>query len=150
MVMLRTSFPNFTVELPPGWRDITSDKEVPNLPATVARTDGVGALQFSIALHKSGPCPRGSVEELQALLDGTAQSHGLESPSDTTCESSPRGLVASSFHWDDDFVRVWYMSENGSFALVTYTCEHSIFDAHELRDAEKIVRSIGFGQAAAE
>ena len=147
--MPRAEFSNFAVELPPGWGDITADVEAQDPPATVARDDGVGALQFSIALHVSGPRPRGDVAELQTLLDEFAESRGWTSPSDATRESLPRGSVASSFHWDDDFVRAWYVSENGNFAFVTYTCERSNFDARELREAEKIVRSIRFGEPAA-
>ena len=120
-----------------------------NPPVTVARDDGVGALQFSIALYESGPRPREDVEELQALLDEFAGSHGCTSPSDTTRERSPRGLVASSFQWDGGFLRAWYVSESGNFAFVTYTCDRSSLGARELREAEKIVRSLVFGDPTA-
>src|SRR4051794_21255483 len=121
--MPRADFSTFSVDLPPGWGDITADVEAEDPPATVARDDGVGALQFSIGLYESGPRPRGDVEELQGLLDRFAESHGLTSPSDTIRENSPRGLVASSFQPGEDFLRVWYLSEGGNFAYVTYTCE---------------------------
>jgi hypothetical protein len=147
--MSRADFSTFSVDLPPGWGDITADVEAEHPPATVARDDGVGALQFSIGLYESGPRPRGDVEELQELLDGFAESHGLTSASDTTRETSPRGLVASSFQPGEDFLRVWYLSERGNFAFVTYTCERSIFEARELREADEIVRSLVFGEPAA-
>jgi hypothetical protein len=147
--MPRAEFANFAVDLPPGWGDITGVVEADNPPATVARDDGVGALQFSVALYDSGPCPRGDVEELQELLDGFARSHGLASPTDTARENSPRGLVAASFQPGDQFVRVWYVSESGSFAFVTYTCDRSNLAASELREAEEIVRSLVFGQPTA-
>lgn len=147
--MPRADFPNFSVDLPPGWGDITADVEADDPPATVARGHGVGALQFSIALYESGPRPRGDVEELQDLLDGFAESRGFTSPSDRARENSPRGLVAASFQPGDGFVRVWYVGEDGNFAFVTYTCERSNLEARELREAEKIVRSIQFGEPAA-
>jgi hypothetical protein len=147
--MPRADFTNFSVDLPPGWGDITAEVETDSPPATVARDDGVGALQFSIALYHSGPRPLGNVEELQELLNGFAETHGLTSPDDSVRESSPRGLVAASFLWGDDFVRVWYLSEGGNFAFVTYTCERSNLEARELREAESIVRSIQFGEPGA-
>jgi hypothetical protein len=148
--MPRAGFLNFSVDLPPGWGDITADVEADDPPATVARNDGVGALQFSIALYESGPRPRCDVEELQEILEGFAESRGLTSPNDAIHESSTRGLVAASYRTDDDFVRVWYVSAGGNFGFVTYTCERSNFDARELRDAEEIVRSLVFGEPAAD
>ena len=147
--MPRTGFPNFSIDLPPDWGDCTVDVEADTPPATVARDDGIGALQFSIALYESGPRPQGDVGELQELLDGFAESRGFTSPSERVRETSPRGLVAASFQWDDDFVRVWYLSKGGNFAFVTYTCERSNLEAGELREAEKIVRSIQFGEPGA-
>ena len=143
--MPRAEFSHFTVDLPPGWGDITADVEADEPPTTVARDDGVGALQFSIALYESGKRPRGDVEELQELLDAFAESHGWTSRSDATSESLPRGLVAASFRPGGDFVRVWYVCESGDFALVTYLCAASDISHSELDEAEQIVRSVGFG-----
>jgi len=148
--MPRADYSNFSVDLPPGWGDITADVEADDPPATVARGDGVGALQFSIGVYESGPRPRGDVGELQALLDEFAESQGWTSPSNTTRESAPRGLVAASFKWDDDFVRVWYLGDEGNVALVTYTCAAGDVSRRELAEAEQIVRSIIFGAPAAE
>jgi hypothetical protein len=139
----------FSVELSRGWSDITAEVEADNPPPTVARDDGVGALQFSIALYKSGLRPCGNVEELQELLDDFAESHGWDVRSDATRESSPRGLVAASFRPGDDFVRVWYVSESGNFAFVTYTCAGGDASPRELAEAERIVRSVRFGSPAA-
>lgn len=143
--MVQAKFPNFSVVLPPRWGDITADLEVDNPPATVVRDDGVGALQFSIALYVSGPRPRGDVEELQELLDAFANKYGFTSPKDEVRESEPRGLVAASFQQDNEFVRAWYISENGNLAFVTYTSEPSILAARELQEVESIVRSLRFG-----
>jgi len=147
--MPRAVFANFAVDLPAGWGDITAEVEADDPPATVARDDGVGALQFSISLYEAGPRPRGDVKELQALLDEFAESHGLILPSNPTSEQSPRGLVAASFKWDDDFVRVWYLAGEGNVALVTFTCAAGEVSRPELAEAEQIVRSVIFGDAAA-
>ena len=143
--MARADFSTFSVDLPPGWGDITGDVDADDPPATVARDDGVGALQFGVALYKSGPRPRGDVEELQELLNRFAESHGWAPGSDATRENSPRGLVATNFRAGEEFVRVWYTSENGNFAFVTYTCAAGDVSPRELAEAERIVRSLSFG-----
>jgi hypothetical protein len=147
--MPRAKFPDFSVDLPFGWGDITAELDNDDPPATVARGDGVGALQFSIALYESGPRPTGDVKELQELLDGFAETHELTSRSNAIQESLPRGLVAASFQPNGDFLRVWYVGEGPNFAFVTYTCERSLIDARELAEAEQIVRSVVFGDPAA-
>ena len=53
---------------------------------------------------------------------------------------SPRALVAASFKWDDDFVRVWYLGDDGNVALVTYTCAAGDVSRPELAEAEQIIR----------
>ena len=111
---------------------------------SLAHDDGVGALQFSIALYESGPRPRGDVEDRD--LDGFAESHGWAPGSDPACETSPH-VVAASFRPGEDFVAVWYVSEGSHFAFVTYTCERSDLDAGER--AEEIVRSLAFGEPTA-
>jgi hypothetical protein len=148
--MPRVNFSTFSVELPPGWGDITADVETDDPPATVARDDGVGALQFSVGLYESGPRPKGDVAELEELLDDFAESRGWTSPRDAIRELSPRPLVGATFRWDTDIARVWYVSEQGNIAFITYTCEASRLEARELAEAELIVRSLTFGGAAAE
>jgi hypothetical protein len=48
----------------PTWRDITEGDG----PLTLAKPDGVGALQFSCALYKSGPEPNASLEDLKSMV----------------------------------------------------------------------------------
>jgi hypothetical protein len=45
-------------------------------------------------------------------------------------------------------MRVWYVSESGNFAFVTYTCAAGDVSFRELAQAERIVRSVAFGSAA--
>jgi hypothetical protein len=142
--MPRTEFPNFSVDLPPDWGDTTPDVEPGDRPATITRHHGVGALQFSIGLYQSGPRPPGDAKQLQEFLDSFAKSHGWTTPSEMVRETSPRALVAASFHPGDDFVRVWYVSEHGNFAYVTYTCARADLEPRELAQAEQIVRSVLF------
>jgi len=55
--MPRVVFDNFAVTAPRGWSDITDTIDADSPPRTLAHSDGVGALQFSVALYQSGPIP---------------------------------------------------------------------------------------------
>ena len=48
--MAVVAFDTFEVQVPRGWADITDTVEAANAPYTLAHRNGVGALQFSVAL----------------------------------------------------------------------------------------------------
>jgi len=107
-------FPGFAMLLSPSWCDITED--LPDgSPLTIARPDGMGALQFSVARWIGGPEPRPSAAD----------------------------LAAATFTQDTATVRAWYISREGSFAKVTYACEGHPVES-ELLDCEQMVRSVTF------
>jgi hypothetical protein len=129
---------------PSSWQDITREEEGVG-PLTLADLDaGVGALQISPALYRSGLLPRPSEHELLSLVREFGQQRNLGGAEDesTFTETSLKGAGAS-FHSGDDFIRVWYVSDGSSFALVTYVCNWGQ-QGHELPICAKIVRSIRF------
>ena len=142
--MPRVTFDKFAVDVPQGWIDVTDSLEMTDSPHTLARPDGVGALQFSIALYQSGPEPNPSPEVLREMVEEFGASHGLGEPSAVVVESGPLRLAAGSFSWDDDFLRVWQVSDGKSFAFVTYTCSANDVGP-EVAECEMIVRTIVFG-----
>lgn len=145
--MSRIAFGSFSVVVPPGWADITDSVEAEEPPFTLAREEGVGALQFSVALHTSGPVPDPSPNDLSAMVGSFAAARGLGSPREVAVEFGPPRLAAGSFAWGGDFLRAWQVSDSHSFALVTYTCESGRED-RELGDCEGIVRSLRFERAS--
>ena len=50
--MPRIALDSFSVDAPRGWEDVTPSVEADDPPLTFARSDGVGALQFSITLYR--------------------------------------------------------------------------------------------------
>jgi hypothetical protein len=142
--MPRIAFDTFAVLVPLGWSDITDTLEADNPPDTVAHRDGLGALQFSVKLYKSGPVPDPTPAVLLGMLEVFSRTRGLGEPAGLVAEPGPPRLAAGSFSWGEDFVRVWQVSDGHSFALVTYTCaaEHA---GSKLAACEQIVRSIVFG-----
>jgi len=141
--MPRIAFDSFSVVTPPGWEDIAAPVEADEPPFTLARGDGFGALQFSIALYLSGPVPDPSPNDLSAMVTTFAVARGLDSPSEVAVESGPLRLAAGSFAWGENFLRVWQVSDGRNFAFVTFTCE-SGREGRELGECERIVRTIQF------
>jgi hypothetical protein len=141
--MPQITFDTFSVAAPRGWEDITDSVETEVPPPTLALGDGVGTLQFSVALYVKGPIPDPTRENLLEMVAAFGEARGLGAPRDVVVESSPLRLAAGSFAWDTDFLRVWQVSDGRNFAFVTYTCE-SGREIEELRDCERIVRSLQF------
>ena len=139
--MPRVAFDSFSVDAPHGWEDITDSVEADSPPFTLARSDGVGALQFSIALYMSGRVPDPSLDDLAARLKSFGQAHGVGEPFNSALESEPLRLAAGTFAYGDDFLRAWQVSDGRSFAFITYICESGQED-RELAECEQIVRSL--------
>ncbi|GEP41313.1 hypothetical protein [Brevifollis gellanilyticus] len=134
---------SFTITFCDGWSDITEEVEAVDPPWTLAKPDGVGALQFSIGIYKGGPVPNPTQRDLLSLLHGFATSQQLGDPVDLVEEDGELRLVAGSFRAGEDFLRVWYVTNGRSIAQVTYLCSWGEQHA-ELADCEQMVRTLGF------
>ncbi len=137
----------FTIKCSDGWCDITHEIEAADPPWTLAKPDGVGAFQFSVATYKSGRIPNATPEHLLSLLRDFASSRELGEPADLVTEDGQPRLAAGSFRFGDDFLRVWYASDGQSFAKVTYTCVWGEQQA-ELPDCEQMIRTLRFEDEA--
>jgi hypothetical protein len=144
--MPRIVFDTFAVQVPEGWSDITDTVEADDPPSTLAHQDGLGALQFSVALYGSGPFPDPSPSVLQDMVEKFGYERGLGEPLVVVAELGPPRLAAGSFTWGKDFLRVWQVSDGRNFALVTFICAAENAGP-ELEVCELIVRSITFGPA---
>lgn len=133
----------FTIKCAEGWCDVTHELEAPDPPWTLARTDGVGAFQFSIAHYQRGRIASPSPEILLSLLRDFAHSHEFGEPTDIVTEAGELRIAAGSFRQADNFIRTWYISDGRNFAKITYTCA---FDQQraELSDCEQMVRTLRF------
>jgi hypothetical protein len=144
MMSRMLTYEGFSISVAEGWDDITSTLEDPDAPLTVANPDsGVGALQFTPALYKSGAVPQVGSEELGELLDDFASKQGLGEPFDRLSYSGEIAIEGASFHSDDDLIRVWYVSDTQSVMLATYVCDWKERE-REAAEREMTVRSIRF------
>ena len=141
--MEQIAFDTFAIEVPHGWADITHAVEAEGTPYTIARADGVGALQFSVAIYKTGSVPNPTPAVLLEMIKDFGRKKGLGSPSTVIAELGSPILAAGSFSWDADFLRVWQLSDGYNFAFVTYTCAAEDVGP-ELAACEQIVRSLKF------
>ena len=128
-----------------GWLDITHDIKGEGVPFTLAREDGVGALQFSTAAYHAGQLPRVTVNTLRELLLDFALSREFGKGVNLETREQPLLVCGQSYYPGTQFVRVWYCSNGRDIALVTYTCEKG-FEQAELPDCEKMVLELRFDE----
>lgn len=139
----RFSLGGITITAPPGWEDVTDSVEGIDKPFTLGRKDGVGALQFSPALHRCGPKPSPSGAVLRQMARTFAANNCAATPFDEGAFDGRLALGVVSCRDGDDFIRVWYASDGSSIVLVTYVSAWADREV-EILEAESIVRSVTF------
>lgn len=139
---MRRRLLNFTLELPPGWAEITA--ELPgDAPPTIAKKRGVGALQFSQVEFEGGPPERLDADDLLDMVKGIARSADRFIAFDEVTEShGGRSMGAVSLVLDGNFVRLWGVSDGNGVVVATYTCEWRRRRATELAECALVVETI--------
>lgn len=141
----RCTFADVLIELPAGWVDVGEDMPE-GAPPTLAKVDGVGALQFSVARYQSGANPNIHADDLDGLLREFARKSSLGDPSDVDHGEAASRYIGATFVRGTDLTRVWYASNGSNIALVTYVADAgNAACLAELTEAAEIVRSIDFG-----
>ncbi|MCW3848814.1 hypothetical protein OF829_16370 [Sphingomonas sp. LB-2] len=135
---MRAGFAGVEIDVPAGWLDITDDLD-DDPPPTLAREDGVGAIQFSIAWYESGALPGIDEVALQQMLWSR---FGSPTVTEQTC---PHLVVGTDTMMEDNRLGAWYVSDGASVAFVTYVGEATDpASAGELADARGIACSLRF------
>ena len=144
--MPRYKLDGVTLEAEAGWVDVTENGE----PLTMTRgEEGLGALQFSLAIYKGGEVPNPAPQDLLAMVRDFGVQRELGPGFDETCRDlGSIKLAAASHRSQGYFLRAWYVSDGANFALVTYTSEWYVRE-RELAQAERIVASLQFRGGAA-
>jgi hypothetical protein len=139
---MRQRLLNFTVELPPGWCDITG--ELPGSPPpTVGKSRGVGALQFSQAEFEGGEPMHLTAEDLLDMVKGIAA--GADSTisfDEQTDASGPLRVGAVSMALEGNFVRLWGVCDGRGVVIATYTCNWRERRPDELAECRRVIESI--------
>jgi uncharacterized protein YheU (UPF0270 family) len=108
-------FCGLALRLPSDWWDITGD--LPDgSPPILAKPDGVGAIQFSIARHQGGEDPHVDRAALHNLLESFCARNGFD------CRPQAEGhdniqVVKSHAVTDGELVAIWYASNGWNNAM---------------------------------
>jgi hypothetical protein len=145
MIAQRAQLAGLTLTLPEGWLDITDDLPEGS-PPTLAKTNGIGALQFSVARHQSGRGPCIQEHDLKSLLQKFSETHNLGAATGVRANSQSEGTcsLVADFRSEDEAIRAWYVSNGSDLVFATYTTQ-LIRDEHlssELLESSAIVASI--------
>lgn len=144
MIAMRVVFHGLKFELPQGWTDITDDLPQ-GVPPTLARPEGVGVLQFTLATYRSGQEPNVTTSDLRRLLFQFFGS--IHKDCDSFIEFlRPVLSVQGSVVCDGEFVQARYYSNGRDVCLATYNCDdvNSIEAQEDLRGVGIIMNSIEF------
>ena len=143
MTLSRVDIGGATVELPADWADISDDGD--DL-MSLAKQDGVGALQFSIAEYVDGVDPNIDHDGLLGLLRAFAEGKRYGEPHGIARLAGAVRGVSGDFTLPKHRLRVWYLSDGRNVALVTYVvlAEHRAAAEEELREASSIAHSLLF------
>ena len=138
------TFAGVKFELSEEWCDITGDLD-PGAPPTLARENGVGVIQFSVAKYKSGEKPSITENALKDMLLDLFKSNQLADVEPAILQGSCCFGVSATSAQIDEVIGAWFLSNGTDVALVTYTgtsgdpaCQA------ELAEAEKLAKSLEF------
>ena len=139
---MRFQLSSIVVTAPDGWVDIT-DELPEGSPETLARHDGVGALQFSAGIYKGGSLPGVGMDALEEVLAQFLERQGLCSPSIKRA-SGIHDIVQADVANSAEFLRIWYISDGSSVVMVSYVTQEvgSRVLSDELHEATSIVESL--------
>ncbi|MBX3191225.1 MAG: hypothetical protein KF819_29780 [Labilithrix sp.] len=132
-----------TVLEPDDWFDIT-DELPEGTPVTLARRDGVGALQFSFARYRAGARPNVVREDLEELMTEFAAVRHLGPVSSRLLKLDHCIAISADFCPDGDIVRLWYATNGNDVVFATYTAGEGPRVLEELERAESIMGSLRF------
>ncbi|WP_421912656.1 hypothetical protein [Mesorhizobium sp.] len=138
-------FYGITFDLPTGWEDITDDLPTGS-PPTLAKASGVGAVQFSIAKHRSGKKSNADFGELRSFMVELCQNNLIDTEHISARKFEKIMCVDVISKKADQTLSAWYLSDGDDFAFVTYLAlgEENDRINEELNDTREIISSISF------
>lgn len=140
---MRVDFHGLQFDLPPGWTDITDD--LPNgTPPTLARTGGLGAIQFSTVRYSGG---QPSLVTKSVLRDVSEQFCAQKLPNfrfDESYDGTLPSIKATSVS-EEGFFAVWHITNGMDVVLATYTVQEWADEIRdEVEEADRLMKSMSF------
>jgi len=135
---------NLMITASSPWKDITDAVEGCSAPFTLSKSDGTGALQFSVAKYRHGRIPNVTLQDLNELRNEFAQKKGFGRAFDELQSNGPLRVSGGSYQTTEDYVRVWYCSDGRNVALITYLGGRGK-EGNEPNECDAIVSEVRFG-----
>jgi len=136
------SFHGLNLHLPSGWCDITDIEAAEAIP-TLAREDGVGALQFSMLWQLSGAVSVITAADIRGIHDEFIKNKGLERLKAIDLRRAVGGVICSGdYKREDDFIRVYHHTDGTHVLISTYLYREILRNEQEVIEADHIVNSI--------
>lgn len=133
-----------TLQLPPGWAEITAELGDSSLPTTIVKfPEELGILQVSIHLFVSGPRPDFGSSELDIMLLSDLRGSGIDRIGEPQFLRGRNTTVHRDSVRGSWFVRTWLTARDGNIAKFTYLCPMGD-EGSELDECNQIVRSLRF------
>lgn len=129
------------VMVPPEWVDLTDKVGGEDVPFTLGRVAGLGALQLVPGTARQRGAMDPLPDDLLTMCEQVAAQKGLTKGFDVRMALGPPTVAGMSFHGGEAFVRVWVVFVRGEFFAATYVCAWEDRDA-ELQQAELVVASV--------
>lgn len=129
------------VQLLPGWTDITAQVGGDGAPFTLARSQGLGALQLSLGVQRAGRTPTPTPKDLLVMGHEIAAQRGLHAPLDEKVELAPTLQARLTYQAPDAFICLWVRFDGREFVAASYVCGWDARDV-EIHEAELLVRSV--------
>jgi hypothetical protein len=135
---------NLIITAPGPWKDITDTVEGGSLPFTLAKDNGTGALQFSVAEYRHGKIPNVTLQDLDELRNDFAQKKQLGRAFNEVNSDGILRVSGGTYQTTQSYVRVWYCSDGKNVALITYLAGRGK-EGDEPNECDAIVAGVRFG-----
>lgn len=107
------------LRVPADWAETTAEQ--PTKTPTLAKRNGIGALQFTVARYLAGPRPHISAADAADLLRSFLHRAGIDGPT-VALAVSPNDLKVAQANVarPDEYVRAWCLTDGESSVIATY------------------------------
>lgn len=139
-------FYSLKLDLPKGWFDITKEVGNRTIP-TLAKNNGIGALQFSIARYSQGSKPNIRKKDLVEMINNKSELNSLGIKDVKDCKIRNGIGISGNCITPTEYFMLWYITNSIDLVLITYIALVSNSTdksdvKNEISDVKKIIQTI--------